>query len=26
VLNDAVVWSVPRVGGMAGADVALLFF
>ena len=26
VLNDAVVWSVPRVGGIAGADVALLFF
>jgi hypothetical protein len=26
VLNDAVVWSVPRVGGIVGADVALLFF
>ena len=26
VLNDAVVWSVPRVGAVVGADVALLFF
>jgi hypothetical protein len=26
VLNDAVVWSVPRVGGMVGVDVALRFF
>ena len=26
VLNDAVVWSVPRVGGVVGADVALRFF
>ena len=26
VLNDAVVWSVPRVGVLAGVDVALRFF
>jgi hypothetical protein len=26
VLNDAVVWQVPRVGGMVGMDVALRFF
>ncbi|HMF40061.1 MAG TPA: hypothetical protein VKQ32_05185 [Polyangia bacterium] len=26
VLNDAVVWSVPRVGGVVGVDVALRFF
>ena len=26
VLNDAVVWSVPRVGGVVGLDVALRFF
>ena len=26
VFNDAVVWSVPRVGGVAGVDVALRFF
>jgi hypothetical protein len=26
VLNDAVVWSIPRVGGVVGADVALRFF
>jgi hypothetical protein len=26
VLNDAVVWSVPRVGGVVGGDVALRFF
>jgi hypothetical protein len=26
VLNDAVVWSVPRVGGVVGLDLALRFF
>ena len=26
VLNDAVVWSVPRIGGVVGLDVALRFF
>jgi hypothetical protein len=26
VLNDAVVWTVPRVGGVVGVDVALRFF
>jgi hypothetical protein len=26
VLNDAVVWTVPRVGGVVGLDVALRFF
>ena len=26
VLNDAVVWSVPRLGGVLGLDVALRFF
>jgi hypothetical protein len=26
VLNDAVVWSIPRVGVVVGADVALRFF
>ena len=26
VLNDTVVWSVPRVGGVVGLDVALRFF
>jgi hypothetical protein len=26
VLNDAVVWSVPRVGAVVGLDVALRFF
>ena len=26
VLNDAVVWAVPRVGGVLGLDVALRFF
>ena len=26
VLNDAVVWSVPRFGGIVGLDVALRFF
>ena len=26
VLNDAVVWSVPRVGGVVGLDVAMRFF
>lgn len=26
VLNDAAVWSVPRVGGLLGVDVALRFF
>ncbi len=26
VLNDAVVWSVPRVGVVVGLDVALRFF
>ena len=25
-LNDTVVWSVPRVGGVMGLDVALRFF
>ena len=26
MLNDAVVWTVPRVGGVVGLDVALHFF
>jgi len=26
VLNDAVIWSIPRVGGVLGVDVALRFF
>jgi hypothetical protein len=26
VLNDAVVWSIPRVGGVVGLDVAVHFF
>jgi len=26
VLNDTIVWTVPRVGAMAGLDVALRFF
>jgi hypothetical protein len=26
VLNDAVVWTVPRIGGLVGLDLALRFF
>jgi hypothetical protein len=26
VLNDSVIWSVPRFGGVVGLDVALRFF
>jgi hypothetical protein len=26
VLNDAVVWTAPRLGVVAGLDLALLFF